>query len=413
MKKELLEKYAKVAIQIGVNLQKNQDLIINCNVNPECVTMARLCTREAYEQGARKVIVNFSDEQITRSHYEYQSVETLCDIKDYEVEARTEPLRNGCALLRLDSEVPGILKGIDTNKISESAKARQSKMKEASEITMASKVQWCIIGVPNVEWAKKVFPELKDEDALESLWNAILKTAYVDEDSDAVENWQKHNNDLMEHREKLNEYNFKSLHFTNKEGTDLIVELINDHVWGAGDEECSTNGAIFTPNMPTEEVFCMPYKFGVNGTVVSTKPLDYNGVVIPKFKLTFKAGKVVEYEAESEYETLKSLIEFDEGSCYLGEVALVPYHSPISLSNLLYFNTLYDENASCHLALGRAYPMNVKGGVDMSQEELNKIGSNDSMTHVDFMFGSEDMHVVGLTQDNQEIDVFINGDFVL
>lgn len=408
MNEIILKKYAKLAVVMGVNVQKGQTLIVNAPVNTRDLVEA--VVKEAYEVGAKQVIVNFYDDKISRLHYEYQDIETLKHIPDYIIEQKTAPLREGACVLHIISEIPEVMAGIDSKKLQEASIARQTALKELSEITMASKVQWSIVGYPNIDWARKVFPNEIDEIAMHKLTDAILESVQVLEDNDPVEYWKQHDADLRNYVDLLNDYNFKCLHFKNSLGTDLKVDLVNNHIWAGGDEE-TPSGIMFNANMPTEEVFTMPYKYGVNGVVHSTKPLSYNGSLITNFSLTFKDGKVVDYSANENEDVLTTLIEFDEGSSYLGEVALVPYHSPISMSNILFYNTLYDENASCHLALGRAYPMNVKGGVEMSQEELDEAGSNNSMTHVDFMFGNEDMEIIGITQDGTEIQVFKHGDF--
>ncbi len=410
MNEQILRNYAQLCVKAGVNIQEGQTLVVNASI--EANDLTRFVVEEAYKAKAGKVIVNYTDDLVSRMHYEYQSVEDLCDIRDWMQQQKIEPLREGAATLHIISETPGVLNGIDAKKISEAMKVRQSKFKEASEITMANKVQWSIAAYPNVRWAKQVFPELSDEAAMEALWKAILDSVKVDEESDSIALWQQHNQTFAEKKEKLNAYNFTSLHFSNAKGTDLHVGLVERHIWAGGDEE-TINGIRFNPNMPTEEIFTMPHKFNVHGRVVTTKPLDYNGTLIEEFTLDFKDGAVVDYSASNDYDTLKSLIEFDEGSKYIGEVALVPYNSPISMSNILFYNTLFDENASCHLALGRAYPMNVEGGTSMSQEQLDKVGSNNSMTHVDFMFGSEDMRIVGTTQSKEEVVVFEQGRYVI
>jgi aminopeptidase len=261
-------------------------------------------------------------------------------------------------------------------------------------------------------WAKKVFPDMEEDKAEEALWDAIFKASRVTEDNDPVKEWNEHNARLIKHNKILNDFQFKALHFKNEIGTDLTVELVENHVWSGGQEEATT-GTVFNPNIPTEENFTMPLKTGVNGKVVATKPLDYQGNLIEDFWLEFKDGKVVDYDAKEGKDNLKNLIEFDEGSSYLGEVALIGYDSPISQSNILFFNTLFDENASCHLALGRAYPMNIQGGTEMSKEELEKCGYNNSMAHVDFMFGSKDLDIVGETKDGKKVQIFKDGNFVI
>ena len=248
--------------------------------------------------------------------------------------------------------------------------------------------------------------------AVDKLWDAILYASRVSEDGDVVEAWNKHNAEIKVHSDKLNDYNFKSLHFKNSLGTDLTVGLIKDHIWAGGCDE-TTKGILFNPNIPTEEVFTMPDRFNINGTVASTKPLSYGGVLIENFKLTFKDGRVVAHEALKNEETLTNLLNTDEGSRSLGEVALISHDSPISNLNILFYNTLFDENASCHLALGNCYPTNLKGGTDLSDEELYGLGGNHSMVHVDFMFGSADMEVVGTTQDGKEVQIFSKGNFII
>lgn len=277
---------------------------------------------------------------------------------------------------------------------------------------MGNKAQWSLVSVPTVAWAKKVFPLLSDDEAVEKLWEAIFAAVRVDETNDAVADWAAHNARLAGYNQKLNDFNFKSLHFKNGLGTDLVVELVEHHHW-AGGAELGQNGVVFNPNIPTEEAFTMPKKTGVNGTVVSTKPLNYQGRLVENFKLTFKDGAVVDFSAEKEEAALKNLLNVDEGSKYLGEVALISHNSPISNSGVLFLNTLFDENASCHLALGRAYPMNVKGGNDMNEEELLAAGANMSMEHVDFMFGSADMRIIGTRFDGSEVVVFDQGNFVI
>ncbi|MEI7668230.1 MAG: aminopeptidase, partial [Erysipelotrichaceae bacterium] len=329
---------------------------------------------------------------------------------DYIVQQFKYYIDKGFALMSIYAETPGLMADIDPIKLQIAGIANNTALKPWREHTMGNRTQWCVISAPTVGWAQKVFPKLSPTEAVEKLWDAILTAVRVREDNDPVLEWEKHNSILRKHNQLLNDYNFKHLHFSNSLGTDLTVELVKNHVWAGGNEK-NTQGVLFNPNMPTEENFSMPYKFGVNGKVVATKPLNFHGKLIEDFVLTFKDGKVSEYHAKKEAAALKDLIEFDPGSSYLGEVALISYNTPISQSNILFYNTLFDENASCHLALGKAYPMNVKGGNSMSQEELSALGSNDSMEHEDFMFGSADMKIVGLTQDNKEVVVFKDGNF--
>ncbi|MEG2170235.1 MAG: aminopeptidase [Erysipelotrichaceae bacterium] len=408
--KELIEKYAKLAVVMGANVQKGQVLILNTSV--QAVEFSQAVVKAAYEAGAKEVIVNYSDDQISKYHYQYQAVETLMEVHPWQIDSKLDYMKQGACMLRICSDIPGIMEGIEASKIAKANQARSIAMKEVNTYTMANKIPWSIVAIPNLAWAKKVFPTKNDEDALCALWDAVLKAVHVSKDNDPIAIWKQHSETLKKREKILNDMHIKTLHFKNKLGTDLTVELVRNHIW-SGCSEVSEKGIIFTPNMPTEEIFTMPYKYGVNGTVYATKPLDYNGKLIEDFHFTFENGKVIEYDAKKEKEALEMLVEFDEGSHYIGEVALVPHNSPISQSGILFLNTLFDENASCHLALGRAYPMNVKDGTSMSQEALNEAGSNDSNTHIDFMFGSEDMDISAIDENNKTIKIFEAGNFII
>ncbi|MXQ73344.1 aminopeptidase [Clostridiaceae bacterium DONG20-135] len=407
---KILEKYAKVAVTMGVNVQKGQTLILNTSI--DAVPLTRAVVKAAYEAGAKQVQVNYGDDIVSQYHYTYQDLETLKTVPQWLIDSKLDYMKDGTAcMLRICSDVPGILKDVDGEKLGKAMQARAAAMKELNAYTMANKIQWSIVAAPNAEWAKQVFPKDDEETAVSKLWDAILHAMRIDEENDPIAAWDEHNRTLAEREQKLNDMKLKKLHFTNGRGTDLTIEIPDDGIWAGGNEK-TTSGIVFNPNMPTEEIFTMPYKYGVNGTVYASKPLDYNGKLIDDFWFTFKDGKVVDYGAKQEPEALKSLVEFDEGSCYLGEVALVPYESPISLSNILFLNTLFDENASCHLALGKAYPMNIVGGTEMSDEELAAHGVNLSDTHVDFMFGTADMKITGIDQNGKEIPIFHSGNFV-
>lgn len=405
-----LQKYAELAIKKGVNLQKGQTLLINTTV--EAVEMTRLCVEEAYKAGAKEVVVFYKDDYVSKQHYVHQDEETLCKVRPWQVDCKLDYLKEGACILHIISEIPDVLKDVDASKISKQRLALATASKETQKYTMMNKTQWCIIAVPNKEWADKVFPEFEGCDAvMDELMDRILAAVHVEEDNDPIAEWTQLGKSFKKREEILNGYNFHALHFENSLGTDLVVELVDQHIWAGGSEK-TIGGVEFNPNMPTEEIFTMPKRTGVNGKVVASKPLVYNGVLIDDFSFTFKDGKVVDFDAEEGKDTLAQLVAFDEGSSYLGEVALVPYDSPISKSGILFFNTLFDENASCHLALGDAYPMNVKGGTDMSEEELKAAGANHSMTHVDFMFGSDDMKITGICKDKKEVPIFENGNFV-
>ena len=409
---ELLKEYAKLAVELGVNVQPGQPLEIRTPV--EAYELARECAKVAYEKGASKVIVEYDDEPRTRMNYEYMSEENLAKVPNWQLDKIQENIDSGYCRLFISGSNPDLLNGIDPKKIQNVSIARMNATKKFQYYSMNNVGQWSIVAYPEINWAHKVFPDIKDDDeAMNALWDAILMTSRV-ELGKTVDNWNKHNAEIKEHSKKLNDYNFKSLHFKNSLGTDLTVGLIKDHIWEGGcDVSRGQYKCLFNPNIPTEEVFTMPDRYHIDGKVYSTKPLSYNGNVIPSFNLTFKDGKVVDYDAEVNKEILKNLLETDEGSTSLGEVALISYDSPISNSGILFYDTLFDENASCHLALGACYPTNLKGGTELSEDELYERGGNKSMEHCDFMFGSKDMHIVGTTYDGEEIVVFDSGNFVI
>lgn len=409
-KENLLKEFAKLAIRVGINIQPKQYLIVNAPV--EAYEFVRTVVEEAYNAGAGNVIINWKDDTVNSLYYQNVSDEVLTEVPQFLIDKYRYVLDKGAALLSITSPNPNVYKNVDPMKMAMASNASNSKLKFFSDYTMASRTQWAIIAYPNYEWAQQVFPTLSKEEAYEKLLEAILYTSRVEEKKDSVQEWNNHMKNLEVHNKILNDYNFEKIHFKNGIGTDLEIYLVENHIW-AGGGEMSEKGVFFAPNIPTEETFTMPHNKKINGTVVSTKPLNFRGKLIPKFKLTFKDGVVVKYEADEEIETLKSLLETDEGSKSLGEVALISYDSPISNLGIIFYNTLFDENASCHLALGNAYSMNIKDGTTMPEEELVKLGYNVSNVHVDFMFGSSDMEIVGTTHDGKEIQIFRKGNFVI
>src|SRR5690554_1072788 len=408
--KERISKYAELIVKKGVNVQKNQLVVIRGTT--EAVELMRELTKYAYLNGAKRVYAQFNDAYVSRYLYKNASLETLGEVDDWVVEQSRHFVDKGACFISITSPIPGLNADVDGNKMQTAMIAGQKATPFFQSHLMANKTQWTVVGAPNKVWAKKVFSDLNEEEAYNKLWESILDSARVYDNNDPVKDWELHNKTLSAHNDILNNYNFKELHFTNKLGTDLVVELVKDHIW-AGGEEVSGSGVLFNPNIPTEETFTMPYKYGTKGRVYATKPLNYQGKLIEDFWLEFKDGKVVDFGAEKEFDALKHLINVDEGSAYIGEIALISHDSPISNTNILFYNTLYDENASCHMALGKAYAMNVKGGTEMTNEELKEAGANDSMVHVDFMFGSSDLKIVGKTYDNKEVLVFENGNFVI
>ena len=406
---KMYDKLARLVVRKGVNVQKDQPVIVRASVNN--ADFVRKVVREAYEAGAKYVSVEWRDTEISKMAYDYETVETLSKVPQWQYDRMKYQQDGGACYISIASDRPGALADVDGEKMNAANIAYYTKMEDLMGYTMNNEGQWCVIGVPSVDWAKMVFPDLPEEEAFEKLGDAIFAVTRVTEDNDPIEEWTQHDREMLEHAAKLNEFNFEKLHFTSGLGTDLYVGLVKDHIWVGGG--CETpKGVFFDPNMPTEECFCMPEKTATEGIVYSSKPLNYNGKLIEDFWLRFENGKVVDYDAEKGKDTLTQLLSFDEGSSYLGEVALVPYDSPVSRCKVLFLNTLYDENAACHLALGRPYPENLKGGNDMNKEELAAHGANDSMQHEDFMFGTEDMSVDGITEDGTVVPVFRNGNFV-
>ncbi|WP_440897871.1 aminopeptidase [Amphibacillus sp. Q70] len=405
---KLQEKYAELALKTGVNLQKGQALMINSSI--EGVDFTRIVVRKAYELGAKDVIINWQDDEITLLKYQNESEEVLMDVPQWQVDKYLSYAEDGVALLSIRSTNPDLLKEVDPAKVAKATKARAEAMKEFRKYTMNDRIAWSIISIPTGDWAQKIFPDSDVEEAKEKLWEQIFQIVRVDQE-DPIAAWDQHNQTLKDAHGILNEKKYKQLIF-KAPGTDITFDLPEGHIWKGGGAY-TTEGRHFNPNMPTEEVFTVPHKYGVNGVVTSTKPLVYGGNMIDNFSLTFEEGKVVDFKAEQGYETLKHLLESDEGAKRLGELALVPDASPISQSGLIFYNTLFDENASCHIALGKAYPTNLEGGSEMSDEELDQHGVNDSLTHVDFMIGSADLDIDGVTADGKTEPVFRKGAWAL
>lgn len=407
MDKNLLKKYAMLAVNTGVNIKKDNILVITSPI--ETAEFARLIAKEAYNFGAKEVIVHYSDQQLTKIKLENSSLETISDYPSWMAEGYNYYARQGACFISIAASDPDGLKGISVEKIGESQKARTTALKEYYDNSMSNKCRWCVLSVPTLSWAKKVFPNLSDEEALESLWNVIFKTVRVDT-KDPIKAWENHNAYLEEKIKFMNDNNFKSVHLKSSNGTDLNIELPEGHIWAGGSEE-DVKGIPFNANMPTEEIFTLPKKTGVNGIVYSSKPLSYGGNLIDNFSITFEDGRAIDFTAETGYDILKQMLESDEGAKYLGEVAFVPYNSPISNSKLIFFNTLFDENAACHLAFGRAYESCVKNADKYSEEELEKMGINNSVIHVDFMIGTSDLEITGINKNGETIKIFSNGNW--
>lgn len=401
-----LEKYAEVAVRVALNVQPGQPVWLNAPIGaPELV---RKIVRKSYEAGASDVYVEWYDDAVTRLKYKLAPDEAFRRYPAWRVQAVEEIADNGGAYLLIVSQDPELLKDAPTDRIAANAKAAGQALTKWRESMSANRFSWAIIGAPSPAWAAKVFPALGEEEAVRALWEAIFKTARVDRE-DPVREWTGHNASLKARRELLTQKQYRKLLYVAP-GTELTVELPKGHIWHGGSAE-NGQGIRFNPNIPTEEVFTSPRRDGTNGFVTSTKPLSYQGNVIENFRLTFENGRVVKYEAEKGIDALRAMLGVDEGALYLGEIALVPHRSPISDANLIFYQTLYDENASNHLAIGNAYAFCLENGTSMSPEERKQAGLNVSNTHVDFMIGSAEMDIDGETEDGKREPIFRGGNW--
>lgn len=409
MKKATIKKYARLIVRIGANVQKGQSVVVSCSVDQ--ADFCALVVEECYKAGAKYVTVNWSDDKITRLKYRNESIKTLSNVLAWQEEKMKWMSEELPCRIHIVSEDPDGLKGINPAKMQRVSVNNYKVTKKYSD-AMESRHQWTIAAVPGEAWAKKVFPHIHKSQAIEKLWKAILETVYVTDDNDPIEVWNKVNADFKARCEKLNEEKFEYLEYKSSNGTDFRCWLMPQSKW-CGGGEYDLNGHFFNPNMPTIEVFTTPMKGKAEGKVVSTKPLSYRGQLIENFSFTFKDGKVVECQAEKGQEILEKMISSDPGARMIGELALVPQDSPINNQNILYYETLFDENASCHIALGRGYRECVDGYENMTQEELSELGVNESMIHTDFMIGAPDMSIVGHTFDGRDVQIFKDGNFVI
>ena len=409
MKNSVLKNYAKVIVRIGVNVQKGQDVVIKANVNDNY--FVKFLVEECYKAKAKSVRVDWSSDEVTRIKYKHEKTEVLGEILKWQEERMKYDSENLPAMIHIDSSDPDVLAGISQDKI---AKVRAMvgptamKYREA----MDNKFQWCIVGIPGEAWAKKVFPEFSTKKAMAKLWDAILEVTRIN--GDAVKNWEDHNTFLRNKKQLLNDLHIKKLTYKSKNGTDFTIELPKEIAFGAGDEK-TLGGVIYNPNMPTEECFTSPNKYSANGVVYATKPLSVMGNVVSDFGFRFKDGKIVEVisNKEEEKKILEKLTSLDEGASRLGEVAFVPFDSPINKTGILFYSTLYDENACCHLALGRAFDECIRDYDKLSEEEIKKIDLNTSMIHVDFMIGSDDLSIVAETYDEKTVQIFKDGVYAI
>lgn len=402
-----MEKLADLVVKKGVNVQKGQPVILRCPV--ERTDFARLVAKKAYERGAVEVVIQWSDDPLTLMKFENAPVEHFEEVPDWMVQRTKYYMEKGACVISVAATDPELLKDVDPKKIATWSKAFSAANKENMKYTMNDLNSWCVVSVPTVGWAKRVFPDVSEDKAMEKLWNAIFYTTRTDQE-DPVAAWDEHIGVMDRHAAVLNEKQYKKLHYKNSLGTDLEVELPENHIWISGGSE-NAKGDVFIANMPTEEVFTLPKRTGVNGKLYSTKPLNMSGNLVDEMVFTFENGKVVDYDAKVGKQHLTDLFDVDENARYLGEVALVPYDSPISNSGLLFYNTLFDENASCHFAFGKAYPTCIKGGVDLSDEELLEAGVNDSLIHEDFMVGSKDLEITGELPNGEVEYIFKDGNW--
>ena len=403
MKQTTLRKYANLIARVGVNIQKGQEVIINCGLDqPKFV---ELLVDECYKAGAKKVTVEFSYQPLTKLHVRHRSVTTMSKVEEWEKARMQHYVDILPCRIYLSSDDPDGLKGINQEKMAKANQKRFPIIKPYRE-AMDNKYQWCIAAVPGAAWAKKLFPELPKGRAIEKLWEAILFTSRVTEDPVAA--WETHNKDLLARCKYLNSLGIAELRYKGDNGTDFTVGMIAEGQFRGGGDT-SLQGVYFNPNIPTEECFISPMRGKAEGIVYATKPLSYQGQLIENFSIRFENGKAVEVHAERNEELLKKMISMDEGAAYLGECALVPVDSPISESGLLFYETLFDENAACHLAMGRGFADTINDFEHKSLEECRKLGINDSMIHVDFMIGYEGLDIDALTRDGKTVPIFRKG----
>ncbi|MCE4957509.1 aminopeptidase [Macrococcoides caseolyticum] len=405
-KEDKLRKYAELLVKVGMNVQPEQRVFIRATVDAK--DFVHLIVEEAYIAGSKDVKVAYTDDRLTQLNFQYRDQSAFESVPQYAIDERMDYANDYAAQLALISTSPENLKDADPAKVSANMKAYGAGFKEYMKMMQSDQFSWTVAAYPSVAWAKLVFPELDENAAFEKLLDAILDAVRLNE-ADPVQAWVTHNDNLHTKADYLNEKAYVGLHY-KAPGTDLTVGLPKGHIW-CGASSINKDGTSFMANMPTEEVFTVPHKDQVNGTVSSTLPLSYGGNIIDEFTLTFKDGIVVDFDAKVGKDILEGLLNSDEFAKQLGEVALVPDDSPISNSKVLFYNTLFDENASCHLALGSAYPFCMEGGKEMNEAELKAHGLNNSITHEDFMIGSNEMDIYGITEDGQEEAIFLKGNW--
>ncbi len=404
--KELMKKYADLLVHTGANVQEGQVVLLNCGVKDH--EFACMLMEACYQAGAKKVNIDWMCDQQSRLNFQYADTEVLAEVQTWEEEKMKQWLVDYPVRIFIESEDPDALAGLDVEKIAKVSQAKAALRKPYRD-AIDGKHQWLIAAIPSEAWAKKCFPELSEEEAVDRLWEAILKCVRVSEDNDPIADWKAHTDFIIGKAAWMNEQHFTSLHYTSSNGTDFTVELIPDARWEGAGSSNSKNGAYYIPNMPTEEVFTSPLAGSCEGTLVSVKALSWNSQVIDNFSITFENGRAVSCKAEKGQEMLEKMIAMDENAAMLGEVALVPKESPVNQCGFLFYNTLFDENACCHMALGSGFKMVLPEGDDMSSEEAFNRGINSSIIHVDFMVGADDLEIVGTKADGSQVQIFKNG----
>ena len=406
MNESTLRAYARLLAQKGLNVQPGQNVLIIAELDqPEFVT---LCVEECYKLGARKVVVDWTHQPVSKLHCDYRSLETQSKLEDWELARWQWQVDTLPAKLYIDSEDPDGLADIDQEKHSKATASVRRAIKPYRD-QMENHYQWCIAAVPGKAWASKMFPGIPEDEAVQKLWEAILATSRAAE-GDPIENWNQHNQQLIQRCERLNQLGIKSMHYTSSNGTDFTVGLLENGIF-AGGKERTIEGVDFNPNIPSEEIFTSPRAGDAEGILYAVKPLSWSGALIENFWIRFENGRVSDVGAEKNEELLRKMVAMDEGASMLGEVALVPYDSPINNTGLLFYNTLFDENACCHVALGMGFGNCLKNFENMSLDEIHAAGINDSIIHVDFMVGAADLDITATTYDGLEVPIFRNGNW--
>ena len=402
--------YARLIVKAGAAVRAGQRVYMSCPI--ESYEFGRMVVKEAYLAGAEAVVVKWQDDVVSRMTYDYAPLSVFEQFPEWRALEMNTYAREDYAFIYLAGSDPEAFKGVDIAKMQAAQKAAHEPLKEFRKAQSTMAIKWTVLAIPSRAWAAKVFPGMNVDTAMTRLWDAIFATVRIG-DGDSYEKWMKHADTLAEKCRILNEWQFQSLHYENSLGTDFTVGLVENHRWEGGADIDKKNGGRFFANMPTEEVFTMPDNRKAEGTLVASMPLSYRGSLIENFRFTFKDGEVVDFDAEKGKDNLKSLLESDPGSKRLGECALVPFPSPVSEQGILFYETLFDENAACHFALGACYETNLLGGAEMSEDELHAHGGNTSMNHVDFMVGTSDLKITGRRKDGSEVVIFENGTWAI